>query len=113
MNQFDHQRLDVGRVALEALVRGEQAARALPRGYACLADQLRRALTSTYLNTTEAIARRGRDRAMRLRIARAEANEAAAAIDAIRALALVDDVEEILTLLSRVCQMLCGLERKA
>jgi hypothetical protein len=50
---------------------------------------------------------------MRLRIARAEANEAAAAIDAIRALALVDDVEEILTLLSRVCQMLCGLERKA
>ena len=110
---FDHRQLDVGRVSLEALVRGEKVAKALPRGYACLADQMRRALASTYLNTTEAIARRGVDRKMRLRIAKAEANEAVAALDALRALNLLgDEAEEIATLLGRVCQMLTGLGRK-
>src|SRR4051812_24680772 len=73
VGQFDHQKLDVGRVSLEAMVAGERIARGLPRGYAGLGDQLRRALSGAYLQTTEAIARRGRDRACRLRIARAEA----------------------------------------
>ena len=114
MNQFDHQRLDVGRVSLEAVVRGEAMVRALPRGYAGLGDQLRRALSGAYLQTTEAIARRGRDRAMRLRVARAEANEAAAAVDALKALGLAGETEAntLLELLSRTCQMLCGLERR-
>jgi four helix bundle protein len=111
---FDHRQLDVGRVSLEALVRGEKIAKELPRGYGCLADQMRRALASTYLNTTEAIARRGGDRKMRLRIAKAEANEAVAAVDALRALELVGaEAEEIASLMSRVCQMLTGLERKS
>jgi four helix bundle protein len=115
MNQFDHQRLDVGRVELEVLVRGQKLAKGLPTGYGSLADQLRRALVSMYLNTAEAIARKGRDRAMRLRIARGEANEAAAAIDAIKALELIEGEagDALLGLLARVCAMLVGLERKA
>ena len=111
---FHHQQLDVGRVSLEALVKGDCLVKQLPRGYACLADQLRRALASAYLNTAEAISRRGKDRAMRLRVAKAEANEAAAAVDALKALGLVTvaDAEQLPDLVGRVCQMLSGLERR-
>ena len=115
MNSFDHQRLDVGRAGLKALVLGEAMARELPRGYAGLGDQLRRALSGAYLQTTEGIVRRGRDRAMRLRVARAEANEAAAAVDALKALGLASESasEELLVLLDSICRMLSGLERRS
>lgn len=45
-------------------------ARRLPRGYATLADQLRRALLSAYLGIAEATSRTGADRLARYRCAR-------------------------------------------
>ena len=45
-------------------------ARRLPRGYATLQDQLRRALLSAYLGIADAPSRRGADRLCRFRCAR-------------------------------------------
>ena len=44
---FDHHRLDVWRVALEALLEGEAICKQLARGHGKLRDQLRRALQAT------------------------------------------------------------------
>ena len=50
---FDHERLDAFHVALDALVLGDAIGRGLPRGYATLGDQLRRAVSGAYLQTSE------------------------------------------------------------
>lgn len=110
---FDHERLDAFAVAREALRRGDRLARALPRGYAPLADQLRRALLSAYLGVAEAASRAGADRRMRFRCARGEAAEAAAALDAVALLDLAPwaEVEPVIALLARVAAMLTRLAR--
>jgi four helix bundle protein len=111
VHRFAHHRLDAFHVAKAALVLGDQIARALPRGYAVFADQLRRALQGTYHQLCEGVARDGADRRQRLRIARAECNEAAGAAEGIEALGLVDSTktQELLTLLDRVAAMLTRL----
>lgn len=108
---FDHQRLDAYAVALQALVEGDQLARQLPRGYAKLADQLRRALLSAHLGVAEAASRTGADRRARFRCARGEASEAAAALEAVLALQLAPAVrvEPIVHKLGRLCAMLTRL----
>jgi four helix bundle protein len=72
---------------------------------------MRRALLGAYLNLTEAAARDGNDRRQRFRCARAECNEAAAAIEAAAALALVDETEAnaVLVDLDRLAAMLTRL----
>jgi hypothetical protein len=80
--RFAHHSLDAFGVILEALRLGDAIARELPRGYGKLSDQLRRALLGAYLQFTEAAAREGADRSNRLRCARAEAGESAAALEA-------------------------------
>jgi four helix bundle protein len=108
---FPHSRLDAFQVAQEALVRGDALARVLPRGYGALADQLRRALLSGYLGVAEAAGRSGADRAARLRCARAEAGEAAAALEAVALLRLAPaaEAEAVVTLLARMAAMLTRL----
>lgn len=109
--RFSYRRLAAFHVAKDALVRGHALALKLPRGYGPLSDQLRRALVSTYTQTTEAAAREGADRRQRCRIARAECNEAAAAVEGAQALGLVSEAEayEVLALLDRLAGMLTGL----
>ena len=111
--QFDHERLDAYWVAREALARGDRLAQTLPRGYAKLADQLRRALLSAYLGVAEASSRTGKDRLARFRCARGEAAEAAAALDAVAMLRLRDneEVESIIALLRRLAAMLTRLAK--
>ncbi len=46
MTQFDHERLDVYRVAIDFIVSANDVAERLPRGRAYVADQLLRAGTS-------------------------------------------------------------------
>ena len=113
MLEFDHHRLHAYRVALEALVACDAIARSLPRGYGSLADQLRRADQGAFLQTAEAAARTGADRLARFRAARAEAGEAAAAIEALQQLGLVDaaKAEHALSLLWRLCAMLTRLAK--
>jgi len=72
---FDYQRLDAFKVAREALRLGDALARRLPRGYATIQDQHRRALLSAYLGIAEASSRQGADRLCRFRCARGEACE--------------------------------------
>ena len=109
--RFAHHKLDACHVAKDALVRGHAIARNLPRGYGPLADQMRRALLGAYLQLTEAAARDGNDRRQRFRCARAECNEAAAAIEAALALGLVVEGEanEALHALDRLAAMLTRL----
>ena len=111
MPRFDHHRLDAFSVAREALALGDAIARRIPRGYAGLADQLRRALLSAFLGIAEASSRSGSDRLARFRCARGEASEAAAALEAVQLLHLVPgvDVERALGLLDRLCAMLTRL----
>jgi four helix bundle protein len=111
MHRFAHHSLHAFHVALEALRLGHELVAAWPRGHGVLADQLRRALLGAYLQLTEAAARSGADRKNRFRIARAEANEAAGAVEAAGVLALSSaaDIERLLTLLDRLCAMLTRL----
>ncbi len=73
-----------------------------------MADQLRRALQGAYLQTTEAAARSGADRLSRFRCARAEAGEAAGALQAISRLGLGEPakIDPVIELLWRLCAML-------
>jgi four helix bundle protein len=109
--RFAHHRLDAFHVAKRALVAGDALVRRLPRGYGPLADQLRRALLGAYLNLTEAAARDGNDRRQRFRCARAECNEAAAALEAAVALGLIPeaDATTVLEDLDRLAAMLTRL----
>ena len=111
--RFAHDRLDAYTVARQALVLGEGIARDLPRGYATLSDQLRRALLSTHLGIAEAASRTGADRLARFRCARGEASEAAAALDAVLALGLApaERVDQTLALLARLYAMLTRLAK--
>ena len=110
-HRFAHHSLDCFHVAREALVLGHALVAKWPRGYGTLADQLRRALLGAYLQLSEGAARSGADRAQRFRCSRAEANEAAAAIEAAVALGLSSPVdgEHVLGLLSRLVAMLTRL----
>ena len=64
----------------------------LPRGYAALADQLRRAAMSVPLNFAEGCGKQHpKDRRRYFFIARGSANEVAAAIDVARAFRVIDD----------------------
>ena len=109
--RFDHHRLDAFSVARDALRLGEKISKRLPRGYATLSDQLRRALLSAYLGIAEASSRVGSDRVARFRCARGEASEAAAALEAVQVLELApnDEIEAVLRLLDRLCAMLTRL----
>jgi four helix bundle protein len=113
LRTFEHHRLDAYRVALEALRGAEAIAKGLPRGYATMSDQVRRATQSAFLQLAEGVARSGGERAMRLRGARAEASEAAAAIEGLLVLGVVETnhAERVIALLGRLCAMLVRLER--
>ena len=108
---FDHEKLDAFRVAKEALRQGHALSRSLPRGYGKLQDQLLRALLGSYLQMAEAASRAGRDRVARYRMARGEASEAAAALEAVVVLDLLPaaQVEPMVHLLGRLCAMLTRL----
>lgn len=113
--RFAHSRLAAYQVIREALVRGDAIAKGLPRGYAKLSDQLRRALLGAFLQFAEGASREGADRRARLRCARAEAGEAAAALDAVHALGLAPhaEPEAVVALLDRFSAMATGLGRLA
>ena len=104
---FAHDRLDVYRAACDALVLGDALCRQLPRGYASLADQLRRALLSLQLDIAEAASRCGADRVARFRTARGECSEAAAA--GLLKLGPAEDVAALRAMLGRAYAMLTRL----
>jgi four helix bundle protein len=89
MNEFDHERLDVYRVALEFVVLASDVAGRMPKGRAYLADQLQRAATSIALNIAEGAGEfASAEKARFYRIARRSATESAAILDVCRKLNL-------------------------
>jgi four helix bundle protein len=91
MNDFEHERLDVYRAAIELLALADTIASELPRGRAYLADQLRRASTSIAFNIAEGAGEfAAADKARFYRSARRSATESAAILDGCRTLSLAD-----------------------
>ena len=108
------QQLDVYRCSIAFLALTTRLLTSLPRGYAPLADQLRRAAASIPLNIAESQGRVGDgEKAHALAIARGSAMECAAVMDLTKALGLVAEEEyrEGINLLERVVAMLTKMCR--
>ena len=108
------QRLDVYRCAVEFLALAINLTARLPKGYASLADQLRRAALSGPLNIAEAAGRTSEaDAARHYSIARGSAMECAAIMDALKLLSVMSDAEHAKAseLLARMVAMLTKLCR--
>ena len=92
MNEFEHERLDVYKAAIELLVLADAVAATLPRGRGYLADQLRRAASSISFNIAEGAGEFASDEKARFyRMARRSAIESAAIFDACRVLSLTTE----------------------
>jgi four helix bundle protein len=107
------QRLDVYRCAIQFLVLSTSLAGRVPRGYAELSDQLRRAALSVPLNIAEGSGKGDRDAARYYRIARGSALECVAILDAMEALGFAESTEVAggRVLLERVVAMLTKLRQ--
>ena len=111
--QFDHERLDVYRVALDFLVHADGVIRALPRGaYFC--DQLGRAALSVVLNIAEGAGKvSAGDKRRYYLTARGSATEAAALLDALLRVGLLEEAGQLegKQMLIRIVSMLVKLAR--
>lgn len=102
MEEFGYEKLDVYRAAMEFLGQSSVLIDQLPKGYAHLADQLRRASLSIPLNIAEGSAQTSPIQRLHFySIARASSVECSAVINCCIVLKLVDP-----TLLS-LCRSLC------
>jgi four helix bundle protein len=109
---FSHERLDVYQTALHFVVLADDVASTASRGRGYLADQLRRAATSTPLNIAEGAGEFSRrDKARFYRIARRSAAECAAILDVCRHLNLAAEhnITNGKELLNRIAAMLTRL----
>src|SRR5512143_1920886 len=89
---LDYEKLDVYQCAIEHLAFVFRSIPNIPRGYAALVDQWRRAAMSVPLNIAEAVGKTSEpDRNHRYTIARGEAMECGAILDVVR---LIDAVPE-------------------
>jgi four helix bundle protein len=113
-SMLSFQKMDVYRCAIEFMAVAVQVGSQIPRGYAELRDQLRRAALSVPLNIAEAAGRTSEaDAARHYAIARGSAMECAAVLDVIRALGALQEMQHRQTteLLARIVAMLTKLCR--
>jgi four helix bundle protein len=111
---LDYEKLDVYRCAIEHLAFVFRSIPAIPRGYAALVDQWRRAAISVPLNIAEAVGKTSEaDRNNRYAIARGEGMECGAILDVIRLLDVLSEPEsaEAKVLLVRIVGMLSKMCR--
>ena len=111
---FDHERLDVYRVALEFIVVADDAITQLPRGRSHLADQLHRAATSIVLNIAEGAGKFSKpDKRRDYLSAAGSATECAAIFDVFQLLRLVPAERYTVAkaLLERIASMLIKLAK--
>jgi four helix bundle protein len=114
VSEFDHDRLDVYRTAIEFVVIANEIAEQLPRGRGYLADQLQRAATSIPLNIGEGAGEYSSgDKARFYRMGRRSATECAAILDVCQRLKLVTDdtFRSARELLVRIVSMLVRMVR--
>jgi four helix bundle protein len=108
------QRLDVYQRSIDFIALTHAVTAGVPRGHASAIDQLRRAATSVSLNIAEAAGRRGAaDAARAYAIARGSAMECAAALDALKAMGIVEErlyaegtrlLERVVAMLTKMCR---------
>ena len=116
MNEFEHERLDVYKAALELLVLADAVAATLPRGRGYLADQLRRAASSIAFNIAQGAGEFASDeKAPFYRMARRSATESAAIFDACRVLSLTTEPASQAgrAILLRIVAMLTAMVKKS
>lgn len=106
--------LEVEKVARTVARDGIEAVAGVGRGHGELVDQVKRALVSVVLNTTEGLHRHGGDRRNLLRVARGSAAEAEAGLDLLAMLGLLpaERVEPLRGNLDRTRAMLHRLSLK-
>jgi len=112
MRAFDHERMEVYRVALAFVRSAGELRRGLGTGRSALADQLDRASISIPLNIAEGAGEFARkEKARFYRMARRSATECAAILDIVRELELADEsqVREGHGQLRTIVAMLIGL----
>ena len=112
--QFDHERLDVYRAALDFLVHAEGLIAALPRGRRHLSDQLGRAALSIVNNIAEGAGKTSAaDKRRFYTTARGSATESAALLDVYLRLRLAseEDHRSGKEMLWRIVSMLVKLAR--
>ena len=115
LSEFDHEKLDVYRAAIQFVVVANSIAEKLPRGRAHLVDKLQRAATSIPLNIAEGAGEYSlKEKARFYRIARRSATECAAILDVCESLNLVEPEElmDARELLMRIVAMLVGLVKR-
>jgi four helix bundle protein len=117
MREFDHERMDVYRLALRFISGANVVTQSPVPGRAALADQLDRAAVSIALNITEGAGEFSkREKARFYRIARRSATECAAILDVVEQLGLIDDrqvLQEVRRQLRTIVPMLIGLGKWA
>jgi four helix bundle protein len=120
VSDFDHDRLDIYRIAIEFVVIANEIAEQLPRGRGYLADQLQRAATSIPLNIGEGAGEFSTgDKARFYRMGRRSATECAAILDVCQQLRLVTDGtfraarELLIRIVSMLVRMVRSLEAPA
>ncbi len=92
MEGFDHERLEVYRLALDFVALVYEVIQALPPGHSRLADQIERASTSVVLNTAEGAGEFSKkEKARFYRMALRSATESAAVLDIFHRLRLVEE----------------------
>ena len=115
MQCFDHQKLDVYKVAIQWIILSEKIAFQLSRGRAYLVDQLQRAATSIPLNIAEGAGEYAIQEKNRFyRIAKRSTTECAGIVEVCYQLKLLEEplFQEALLLLSRIVAMLIKLMKK-
>jgi four helix bundle protein len=109
MRQFEHEKLDVYKVAIKFVILIDEIVEQLPRGRAYLADQLQRAGTSVPLNIAEGAGEYSSNEKIRFyRMARRSATECAGILDVCLSLELMGEekYQEGKELLIRIVAML-------
>lgn len=115
MKEFGYEKLDVYQCAMEFIVLAMLLNDKLPKGFAHLGDQLRRASVSVPLNIAEVSGRASpQERRRFFEIARASALECSAIISCARTLSLADHslLDRNRGLILRIVQMLSKLTNK-
>ncbi len=114
--QFDHEKLDVYRVAIDFVALADTIVEQMPRGRAYLADQLQRAATSVPLNIAEGAGEFSpKEKARFYRMAKRSATECAAILDVGRRLGILatEPYDAGRELLIRTVSMLIAMARRS
>ncbi len=109
---FDFEKIDVYRLILEAIDKTVKVALGFPRGYAYLADQLKRAISSAGLNTAEGIGEyKSLEKARFYRMALRSISESCSIIQIGFRLKIISefDYQDLYTIYTRISKMLTKL----